>query len=82
MAIMNWLVMKMEVTEKQKNCPYCHSHQRYIIQRIGRFDVIDVFVDGNLLKIPEYYGGQYDGTDEEQIFYCPMCGRRLSDEIN
>lgn len=69
----------MKLTEKQKNCPYCHgmmdllpaipSHTRHL-----------TIVEGNNGKYAEVLFNKEDHADWLiYIDYCPMCGRRLID---
>ena len=61
----------MKLTEKQKNCPYCHEGETFSgelgwVATIRKFRIVAV-----------------SPTDEPCILninYCPMCGRSLSDE--
>ena len=76
----------MKITEKQKNCPYCHKP----------FQSIPLFDSAVLLRIEED-GGEYslmvEGngdpedvgilsmvTDGQLINGCPFCGRPLNEE--
>ena len=69
------------MTEKQKNCPYCHD-QCDLLQiehtNTVTVDQIDVYIAGDDLRLDSYfYGG-----DVQTINYCPMCGRPLNEEDN
>ncbi len=61
---------RLELTEKQKNCPYCHGICRAILEapdfklNVGCKDLIcDFKKTGGWINPP--------------INYCPMCGRPL-----
>lgn len=66
----------MKLTEKQKNCPYCHdgwfegktgwqhANVKFLINKKG---AIEVMINGTY--------GYVDG-----IRYCPICGRDLRSE--
>lgn len=72
----------MKLTEKQKNCPYCHEYEED-----GHAKMID---GSNFMGV----GLRYDDFDEEwhiiywnydveetayaHIIACPMCGRPLN----
>ncbi len=78
----------MKLTEKQKNCPYCHSEKSLIGTPL---DEITVYVANDLhshsLKV--VYDFSNGAVDNEEfmnapfggvgrlINYCPMCGRYL-----
>lgn len=80
------------MTRNQKDCPYCHHETRknhYILLECHYFandNYVEATVDINTDKsmsliVGDYYGDDYgDDTDEIKINYCPMCGRKLSNE--
>lgn len=72
----------MKLTEKQKNCPYCHEQADHYAEPItGGFNDIGcglINADGN------WYMSSWD-YDVMQMAYepaiaCPMCGRDLRSE--
>lgn len=88
----------MELTEKQKNCPYCHIDSDGNIKLIASFehdedylndsDSIDLSIYNRKLFCDVYVARDgYEDSNldrefdfESSINYCPMCGRRLSNE--
>lgn len=73
----------MKLTEKQKNCPYCHGEKDLINtlhyeypHRLGKQLGQVIHVEGNRLVCEE------DTTETVKIGYCPMCGRSLTNEGN
>lgn len=81
----------MELTEKQKNCKYCHSEKILIGTPL---DVITVHVsnDPHSYSLKVVYDFSKTAVDDEEfmkapfgsvdrvINYCPMCGRYLLNE--
>lgn len=83
----------MKLTEKQKNCPYCHGK---IPLRSANNDYQRLVIDdGN--QAMEYEECVVKGTYMTEhgaepnfgwkavpfvINYCPVCGRRFNDETN
>lgn len=76
----------MKLTEKQKNCKYCH----YPYKRMWMFNnllYLQIEFDAGeyYLRVmpnddPEDVGALYDLTDEEKIYTCLKCGRPLNEE--
>lgn len=70
----------MELTEKQKNCPYCHidkqGNTEYVYIDFG--EGIRVFPDG-VIECDYDDDGMPSMMccDAGTINYCPMCGRPL-----
>lgn len=74
----------------QKKCPYCHNEigkKHYVLVNSNFLTSDDEYMEATVdinsndktmsLIVGDYYG---DSTDEIKINYCPMCGRKLSDE--
>lgn len=63
------------LTEKQKDCPYCHGAKNLLRSNDGQP------VDGNIVYINDN-GYLNLKTDYEHVYrkinYCPMCGRPLN----
>lgn len=75
----------MKLTEKQKNCPYCHFHDgagfasKAIIDDGFRTEVKLVYELGEWYLYERTYENEIES--EEPVIACPMCGRDLrSDE--
>ena len=71
----------MKLTEKQKNCPYCHGligeNQSLDISPNGKAQ-LDMANDGFFEYTTDGLG---DHVGEHYFNYCPICGRDLrSDE--
>lgn len=79
----------MTMTKQQEKCPYCHNEigkTRYALID-NHFYTNDEYIEGTVdinsndktlvLTIGDCYE---DYSDEIKINYCPMCGRKLSDE--
>ena len=61
----------MNITEKQKECPYCHNAKTFSgelgwVATIRKFRIVAVSPTEEVCIL--------------NINYCPMCGRSLSDE--
>lgn len=71
----------MKLTEKQKNCNYCHRKNGDIklFQRTTNYEIgIDHYADGWRLHYCNYRHGQ---EIVKSVFcYYPMCGRSLVEE--
>lgn len=74
--------------KKQQQCPYCHhetGRKHYVLLECHYFandNYVEATVDINtdksmLLTISDYYG---ENMDEIKIKYCPMCGRKLTND--
>ena len=78
----------MKLTEKQKNCPYCHG-KKSLRSEDNDYQQLIIDDDDHVLNYEECL---YDGTWPESNFgwktapflinYCPMCGRSLTNGIN
>lgn len=74
----------MKLTEKQKNCPYCHTSTGNDV--IGVIDLIATNEEdplaGDLIYIWEDRLRYETDTHNvaRRIYYCPMCGRYLLNE--
>lgn len=68
----------MKLTEKQKNCPYCHGGNDIIntLHYGGLGCVLGqvVHIEGDMLVVEE------GTTESKKINWCPMCGRPLNEE--
>ena len=70
-------------------CEFCNGKAKPIIQSVkmnrDKIETIGVqIVNGNTLKIigtlqSSYFVGLIPLETETEIFYCPMCGRELSE---
>ncbi len=67
----------MKLTEKQKNCPYCHGMKRIRDSLIfeTRRDILDL--RGNSLEYTLVLPNHKKYEAQAYIKYCPMCGRYL-----
>ena len=85
----------MKLTEKQKNCPYCHVNSDIGVTWMDgelQFDAIiddshvqtDGDVWGDIWFDPKNHFLKSWGEDTDpliiDIAYCPMCGRPLNEE--
>lgn len=84
----------MKLTEKQKNCPYCHEPYKRMPVIKGDYGYDDAYKrlfiypdDPARIVFEGIYGEPYPrSTDERKvqqlfislIYYCPMCGRSLN----
>ena len=70
----------MKLTEKQKNCPYCHGFKRIRDALIYQHSRQILMLESNSLTytlvLPK--GRIYEV--QQYIRYCPMCGRPLNEE--
>lgn len=69
----------MKLTEKQKNCPYCHRGRNLINtlhyeypHNLGPQLGQAVHIEDNRLVVEE------DTCEMRKINYCPICGRPLN----
>ncbi|WP_123799454.1 hypothetical protein [Limosilactobacillus fermentum] len=81
----------MKLTEKQKNCPYCHSEKPlFSIECDEIVGYIANYLDSQQFTVTYDFSPEAI-TDEElvnapfgyckyAIDYCPMCGRPLNEE--
>lgn len=72
----------MQLTEKQKNCPYCHERaDHYAEPIVGDFNDIGTGLvrctDGWHLQSWDYDVCQ---TTENPVIGCPICRRPLNEE--
>lgn len=82
----------MALTEKQKNCPYCHENILGQIKQIVHLnmdvadwmdpDIHEVLLDPRHSEIvlQGNVGGCGEYVATKNINYCPMCGRPLGEE--
>ena len=89
-------LVKEKLTEKQKNCQYCHEPYIKIPVIKGAYGYDDAYKrlfiypdDPARVVFEGIYGEPYPrSTDERKvqqlcislIYYCPMCGRPLNEE--
>lgn len=66
------------LTEKQKNCPYCHNKKILNTREEDSWLPDDIFIDDNRLLELQYEQGI---GIVNTINYCPMCGRKLEDDL-
>lgn len=68
----------MKLTEKQKDCPYCHGRKDIIntLHYGGLGCVLGqaVHIEGDMLVVEE------GTTESKKINWCPMCKRPLNEE--
>lgn len=72
----------MKLTEKQKDCPYCHE-QKDIINTLdhSHFYVAGMEQPGQVVYIYDNLLVCEERTMESRkINFCPMCGRPLNEE--
>lgn len=68
----------MNLTEEQKNCPYCHGWKRlrdYCIP-FARREILEIN-DENSLEYTLVLPNHKSYTVQTYITYCPECGRNL-----
>lgn len=87
----NWPIKETPmITERQKNCPYCHPG--------SKINGIEAWYDGELALGEVLDAGDYielyfnpvnqylDAEGEDSLFvdvkFCPWCGRSLNEEKN
>lgn len=70
----------MKLTEKQKNCPYCHGMKRMRDRLIyeTRRDILEL--NNNSLEYTVILPGHKEYEAQVYVEYCPMCGRPLNEE--
>lgn len=74
-----WITMKL--TEKQKNCPYCH--EKGADHRIKMIEGDPDGQAGLVLRQDGWHLWTADPFTFEVLYpigYCPMCGRPLNEE--
>lgn len=71
----------MKLTEKQKNCPYCHGkdlintlHDDWRAEPGDNLLGQAVHIEGNYLVVEE------NTTESKWINFCPICGRQLDED--
>lgn len=68
----------MKLTEKQKNCPYCHYDFDGIpVEQLETEGNLDIEAEIGGTDIYLFNTGDYATIP---INYCPMCGRPLNEE--
>lgn len=78
----------MKLTEKQKNCPYCHENVLGQIKQIIKLtmnddelepDIHEALVDPrhSQIVLQGYVGGRGEYSVLKKINFCPVCGRDL-----
>lgn len=73
----------MKLTEKQKNCPYCHGNPLMYYDYGDDSNKIWIDSNGKLQQLTwsaSYLAVDTDPEDGMQLNYCPMCGRPLNEE--
>lgn len=81
----------MKLTEKQKNCPYCHSEKPlfsisgdeivgYIANYLDSQQLTVVYDFSPEAVMDEEFINAPFGYRKYAIDYCPMCGRPLNEE--
>lgn len=81
----------MKLTKKQKSCMYCHNEKAimstsdneiviYIANSLDSQPLTTVFDFSGEAMTDEEFMAMPFGRLQGKINYCPMCGRRLSDE--
>lgn len=73
----------MELTEEQKNCPFCHKKNRPATRPLINTSSLSLVIEDNILdagycqSLTENFK---DGWAYIPINYCPICGRPLNEE--
>lgn len=76
----------MKLTEKQKNCPYCHDDKHDETKPIWVEDdwgEEKIYIESDGTISADYLDDCTPSSmwsDPHTINYCPMCGRPLSEE--
>lgn len=73
----------MELTEKQKNCPYCHKKNKPFTRSLINTSSLSLVIKENVLDAAycqTLTDNLKDGWAYIPINYCPMCGRLLNEE--
>ena len=67
-----------ELTEEQKNCPYCHNfdgHGTDLFECGNKYADASIELDDNAISFDNLDGHRTYGMFK--INYCPICGRKL-----
>lgn len=70
----------MKLTEKQKNCPYCHDMKRIRDALIYEHSRQILMLEDNSLTYTLVFPKEQIYEVQQYIRYCPMCGRPLNEE--
>lgn len=71
----------MDLTEKQKNCPYCHlEFVAWTDEYTSGFSYIDSDFPGHWYIETKMNGKHYSLRTRTTIDCCPKCGRQLNEE--
>lgn len=70
----------MKLTEKQKNCPYCHGAKRIRDTLIYQHSRQIIMLENNSLTYTLVLPKNSVYEAQQYICYCPMCGRPLNEE--
>ena len=70
----------MALTEKQKNCPYCHGAKRIRDTLIYQHSRQIIMIENNSLTYTLVLPKNSVYEVQQYINYCPMCGRPLNEE--
>lgn len=67
----------MKLTEKQKNCPYCHNG--WFAGKSGWQHANTLFLISDSGSIETFVNGIYGYCEGAK--FCPFCGRLLGNEV-
>lgn len=71
----------MELTEKQKNCPYCHlDFEVWTDEYSSGFSYIDSDFPGHWYVETKICAKNFVLKTRTTIYCCPQCGRPLNEE--
>lgn len=81
-------MVRMKLTEKQKNCPYCHPGSKvndrecWYHTTLALGEAIDscTYTELYFDPINRFLEASYEDELFIDINYCPMCGRPLNEE--
>lgn len=66
-------------TKKQETCEYCHEDSDGYVRPIEKNSHAWLVRRGRTMKLHVCFKGEYSECD---ILFCPMCGRRLTNETD